>query len=150
MKIRLVTMGVGGAAVLAAVLTGCSSTDSSSTPTNAAATSSSASASTSTAEGSTRATEMAAFDKCMANNGVTMPAHNGMRRRTEDGTPPSGAPAGAPSGAPGQAPEGGSGGTPPARQHTMTAPPGVDQATWTKALAACKSLEPTRHTQPTS
>ncbi len=145
------TMGIGGAAVLAAALTGCSSTENSSTQANSAASASASSSASTSSSGSTgTTTEMAAFEKCMANNGVTMPAHNG---RPGDMAPPSGAPAGQPSGAPGQAPAGGSGGsgnTASQQQHTMSAPPGVDETTWTKALAACKSLAPTRQAQPSS
>ncbi|MDF3283004.1 hypothetical protein [Gordonia sp. N1V] len=142
MKSRLVTMGIGGAAVLAAALTGCSSTENSSTQADSAASTSASSSASTSSSGSTGTTEMAAFEKCMANNGVTMPAHNG---RPGDRTPPSGAPGQAPAGG-----SGGSGSTASTRQHTMSAPPGVDQATWTKALAACKSLAPTPQPQPSS
>ncbi|HZN83095.1 MAG TPA: hypothetical protein VFC01_25955 [Mycobacterium sp.] len=69
-----------------------------------------------------------AFAQCLSDNGVPAPPGDGHAGGPPpNGTPPSGPP---PSGA---APS--SNGTPPA-------PPGVDQATWDKAMQACSSLAP--------
>ncbi len=62
-----------------------------------------------------------AFSKCMTDNGMPAP---------QPGGPPPGAPRDQPAGPP----PGGPGAQPPA--------PGVDQATWEKAFAACASLAP--------
>ncbi len=76
-----------------------------------------------------------AFAKCLSDNGVAAPPHghpNGPPPTGAAGPPPDGPPPGA---------HRGDGGPPPA-------PPGVDQGTWDKAMAACSSLAP--HPPPRS
>jgi hypothetical protein len=65
---------------------------------------------------------------CLRQHGVTMPAHRGGRPPAGDANPPAGG-AGAPDGRPPHDP--------------ATAPPGVDQATWTSARQACAAYAPT-------
>jgi hypothetical protein len=76
-------------------------------------------------------TGFAAYSACMAKNGVTLPQNNGGQSRS----PGAGRPSARPSGQAGGGRQGGGFGNQP--------PPGVDDATWQKAQAACASLQPT-------
>ena len=69
-----------------------------------------------------------AFAQCLSDNGVPAPPGDGHA----GGPPPNGTP---PSGPP-------PAGQPPSSNGTPPAPPGVDQATWDKAMQACSSLAP--------
>lgn len=86
--------------------------------------------------------EMVAFDECMSEHGVTRPERPAGAAGSPDGG--SGGPAGdqrpaGPRPGGGGAAANGPGGT---RPDPATAPPGVDQNTWTTARAACASLAP--------
>ncbi|MFT3661511.1 MAG: hypothetical protein QM809_08955 [Gordonia sp. (in: high G+C Gram-positive bacteria)] len=126
------------------LLGGCSSNDSgdASAQNTAVPTVSAADSSAETTDSSrTDATKSAQFEKCMSDNGVTMPDRGQAGSPPAGGGAPSGAPSGgeppsgvAPSGAPTGAPAGG----------TEQAPPGVDADTWKKAVKACASYAPTR------
>ena len=83
---------------------------------------------------------MAAYIQCLSQNGVTITMPSGGPNgagRPSGGARPSGAPEEAPEGAgmPSGAPGGGGG-------RELTKPNGVDDATWTKATAACASQKP--------
>jgi hypothetical protein len=127
-------------------LCGCGGAGASTTAATTGSTASTAPASSSTAAGAngggrqlTAAQQQAlqAYRDCMAQNGVNLPAgtgFGGFGGRGARGGPPS-TDAGTPSD---------SGSTPPSSARTpRTLPPGVDQATYDKAQAACRSKLPT-------
>lgn len=118
---------VGGAAA-------CSSNNGSGT-TSSAASSSASSTTTSESAAAPSKPDHEAFAKCLTDNGVPAPPEGGPGGPggPPDGTPPSGPP---PEGGPPQ------GGPPPMGHQHPPAPPGVDQATWDKAMQACASLAP--------
>jgi hypothetical protein len=132
---RAVRLRVGTAAVALAGLTllgACGTSTTTGTTTGAA--------STTTANTASAAATDTAFDQCMTRNGVTKPTggpggsgsaggSGSGSGAASGGTPPQG---GTP---PSGAPKAGGTGAAPSGQ----APPGVDSATWQKALAACKS-----------
>jgi len=80
-------------------------------------------------------TELAAYQSCLEENGVSMPERpgGGAGAALEGGAPPQGGTA--PQG--GTPPPGGPGGSPD------QAPPGVDADTWAAAQEACSDLAPT-------
>ncbi|PZG08820.1 hypothetical protein C1I95_29660 [Micromonospora craterilacus] len=95
---------------------------------------------------------LAAFQSCLAENGVTLPSADPSRRAGGDrpsGAPtarPSGFPTARPSGAPDGWPSGapdGSGGPGRGAFGGQGRPAGVDDETWQKAQDACSSLRPT-------
>ncbi|HWN34032.1 MAG TPA: hypothetical protein VNP03_14885 [Pseudonocardia sp.] len=83
--------------------------------------------------GHPRSAAMQAYTQCLSTHGVTLPA------RTHDGAPADGtAPAAPATGAAGAPSAQGAG-----RHHDMsTPPPGVSQASWDAARAACANLAP--------
>lgn len=147
MRRRMMMMTVAAIGLLAAVLVaGCSGNSDvpSATAGNAAVQSSAASAGTGengagvTESGSTDQSQMAAFEQCMASNGVTMPERPDSSGAGQQ-APRAGAPAGGtpPTGAPGATGGPSEGGAP-------AAPPGVDATAWKKAQAACQSYAPSQ------
>jgi hypothetical protein len=130
---RLVVAPVGAVALVGLAACG-TSTDASAASTGSAPTTASAGADP-TAE-PVGASTMAAYRSCLEENGVTLPSRGNRPPGGEGGTPPSGAP-GAPGEGGGQGRQGGG---------MEQAPPGVDEATWTKAQEACADLRPARPT----
>jgi len=116
-------------------LAACGTSTGTSTSTAAEA---SAEAPADTAQGGTGDTDMAAYQSCLEENGVSMPerpagAGQGGAAPQGDagpqgGTPPSGAPAAGGPGGPGGSPD--------------QAPPGIDDDTWAAAQEACSDLAP--------
>ncbi|HEY2205909.1 MAG TPA: hypothetical protein VGH99_15660 [Pseudonocardia sp.] len=129
------------------------------TPSNTAATTGSAAqGGTQGAEGGAAPAGMQKLINCMGEHGVTMPSPGGDgpggqggsgRPGGGGGTPPAGdgssdgGPDGSADGAGGASgPGGGKGSANGARPDPATAPPGVDQATWTTARKACAAYAP--------
>jgi hypothetical protein len=137
---RLVAAPIGLVALVGLAACG-TSTDASTASTGSAPTTASAGAdSTAEPAGGPSDSTMSAYRSCLEENGVTLPTRGNGPQGGNGGTPPQGGtpPSGAPA-APGQGGGQGGGGM---RQ----APPGVDEATWTKAQEACADLRPARAT----
>ena len=102
------------------------------TGTSTAASASTAAADDTAGEDDAADADPAAYQSCLEENGVSMPAPPAgaqVGSPPKGGTPPSGAPAAAGQGGPGGAPD--------------QAPPGVDDDTWEAAQEACSDLAPT-------
>ena len=123
-SVRLLGAPVAAVALLGLAACG-TSTD---TGTSAAAASASAEAPADDAA-TPDGTELAAYQSCLEENGVSMPERpgGGAGAAPEGGVPPQG----------GTPPSGGPGGSPD------QAPPGVDVDTWAAAQEACSDLAPT-------
>jgi hypothetical protein len=117
--------GVGLAIGAVALLSACGSSPSSTTT-------------------SDQGTGFQAYLSCLQSNGVTLPSGTGQGFGPGAGASPGARPSDFPSARPsdgqgGGFPGGGGGGG----LFGTAAPDGVDQATWTKAIAACASVRPT-------
>jgi hypothetical protein len=123
--------GLVGAPVAVVALLGLAACGTSTDTSTSAAASASAEAPADDADDAPD-TDLAAYQSCLEENGVSMPepAERGAPPQggtpPQDGTPPSGAPraGGGPGGSPGQS------------------PPGVDDGTWAAAQEACSDLAP--------
>ena len=133
---RLLAAPVGAVALVGLAACG-SSTTASAASTGSAPTTAAAGADSTAEPAGDSNSAMSAYRSCLEENGVTLPSRGNRPPGGEDGTPPSGAP-GAPGEGGGQGRQGGGG--------MRQAPPGVDEATWTKAQEACADLRPARPT----
>jgi hypothetical protein len=102
----------------------------------------SSSASTPTAAASGPAS-LAAYTACLSRNGVTLPTGAGGNRTGFPSGRPSGRPSGGAGGGAGTGGGTGGGNRGGFGGFSTEAPAGVDQAAWTKAMAACASVRPT-------
>jgi hypothetical protein len=118
-RIRWGTLLLGAAAVAGLAACGSSGTPAAATPTDGT-------------------NGFAAYTQCLARNGVVLPSFTPNPSRSAR---PSGRPSARPSGDTGNR-GGAGGGFGGAFAFGDQAPPGVDQATWTKAVQACASVRP--------
>jgi hypothetical protein len=137
-RIRMSLVGAPVAVVALVGLTACGTSTDATTSTAASATAEAPADDAATQDG-TGDTEMAAYQSCLEENGVSMPERPaggaGPAAAGRGGTPPQGGTP--PSGAPAAGGAGGPGGSPD------QAPPGVDADTWAAAQEACSDLAPT-------
>ncbi|GIF20665.1 hypothetical protein BJ973_001430 [Actinoplanes tereljensis] len=88
-------------------------------------------------------TAFAAYQQCLAKNGVTITMPSRQPREGASGFPEGGRPSGNPSGMPRPSGSRGAGGGGfPGGGGGFQKPDGVDEATWTKAQEACASVRP--------
>jgi hypothetical protein len=129
-------------------LAACGSTDAASPTASATASAGAGDTAAAAPAGGPDSAQMTAFRECMTQHGVTMPQRPGRGQAPGGQAPADGQAPGGQAPAVGQAPPDGGQGGPPAgaqgqKRDMSTAPPGVDQATWTSARTACADLAPT-------